>query len=115
MTQELHTTSICNEPPMPFYLPRLSRTFSNYDDSDTKMVENWFYYGGIQPTDEVIQNGFPVLYYQIYCEDFRGQSFWACGYHFTETRKQRWNMMESITGLCPIVNDYCNMIQCARA
>jgi hypothetical protein len=112
MTHEHHS-------PMPLSLPVLHRTFSNYDDSDTKMVEEWLHYGGTRPADEVIQEGFPVLYYQIYCEDFRGQPFWAHDHCFTAVQMQRWNVMESITGLRPIMNEYQNArrtaIQMARA
>ena len=105
MTHESMPT-LHDAPPMPFYLPQLSRTFSNYDDPDTKLVEQWLYYGGVQPTDEVIQNGFPILYHQLYCEDFHGQPYWSYHHHFTDARKQRWEVMESITGIEPIMSEY---------
>jgi len=93
-------------PPMPLNLPRLSRSFSNYDDPDTKLVEDWLYYGGVKPADEVIQNGFPILYHHVYCDGIRGQPHWTPTFHFTNAQKQYWEVMESITGLKPIMNDY---------
>jgi len=99
---------------MPLNLPQLSRSFSNYGDSSVMCAERWLYRGGDQPADEVIQKGFPVLYNHIYCTDFHANIYWNHGYYFTETQKQRWKMMESITGLEPIIAVYqlaCNGIQ----
>jgi hypothetical protein len=110
MTQEINPASMSeindDLSPMPTFIPQLSRTFSNYDDPDVKLVEQWLYYGGDKPADEVIQNGFPILYNQIYCEDLHGRSYWSYGHHFTVERKERWEVMESLTGVRPIMNDY---------
>jgi hypothetical protein len=91
---------------MPLSLPQLCRTFSNYGDTYVMSAERWLYHGGEQPADEVIQQGFPVLYNHIYCTDFHGNIYWSRGYYFTETQKQRWEMMESMTGLEPIIAAY---------
>ena len=93
-------------PPMPTVTLQLSRTFSNYGDADVMAVEEWFYYGGMQPTDEVIQNGFSILYNQVYSTGFRGQPHWMPTFHFTDTQKQRWEVSEAISGLKPIMADY---------
>jgi len=105
MTQE-SIPELHDLPPMPLNPPQLSRTFSNYDDPDTKLVEQWLYYGGAQPADESIQNGFPILYNQVYCVGFHGQPHWTPTFHFTDTRTQRWEVMESIAGVQPIMDAY---------
>ena len=91
--------------PPPMTLP-LSRSFSNYNDPDTKAVENWFYQGGVQPTDQAIQGGFPILYNQVYSEDIRGQPQWTDTFHFTEEQQARWEVMETIAGMKPIMKSY---------
>ena len=91
-------------PPLP-RLP-LGRSFSNYNDPDTKMVEHWFYFGGTQPVDEAIQSGFPILYNQVYSEDIHGKPRWTATFHFTEEQQKRWEVMESIAGMTPIMNGY---------
>lgn len=96
-------------PPMPAFTLPLSRSFSNYNDPDTKMVEHWFYQGGVQPANHVIQGGFPILYNQVYSEDIRGKPQWTNTFHFTEEQQARWEVMESITGLKPIMYDYRQM------
>jgi hypothetical protein len=91
--------------PPPMTLP-LSRSFSNYNDPDTKAVENWFYQGGVQPTDQAIQGGFPILYNQVYSEDIRGKPQWTDTFHFTEEQQARWEVMETIAGMKPIMKSY---------
>jgi hypothetical protein len=93
-------------PPMPAFTLPLSRSFSNYNDPDTKMVEHWFYQGGVQPADEAIQGGFPILYNQVYSEDIHGKPRWTGTFHFTEEQQKRWEVMESIAGMTPIMNGY---------
>ena len=92
-------------PPPPPCLP-LSRSFSNYNDPDTKAVENWFYFGGTQPLNDAIQSGFPILYNQVYSEDIHGKPRWTGTFHFTEEQQKRWEVMESIAGMMPIMNGY---------
>ena len=99
-------------PPNP---PQLSRSFSTYNDYDAKETEHWLYQGGPQPSDEVIQHGFPILYNQVYFIDLHGQPRWINSFHFTDERKQRWEIMESISGLKPIMNDYQPMYEEHRA
>ena len=92
-------------PSPPPYLP-LSRSFSNYNDPDTKVVEQWLYQGGVQPADEVIQCKFPILYNQVYSEDIHGKPQWTNTFYFTEEQQKRWEVMESIAGMKPIMKVY---------
>ena len=93
-------------PPMPTVKLQLSRSFSNYGDPDVMAVEEWLNFGGTQPADEVIQNGFLILYNQVYCMGFRGQPHWTPTFHFTDEQQERWKVMEAISGLKPIMTDY---------
>ena len=85
---------------------KLSHSFSSYGFSDTMEVEKWLWSGGVQPSDESIKNGFHVLYDQIYTKGPNNKVYWTFNYHFTEEQKQRWEVMESITGLTPILKEY---------
>ena len=85
---------------------KLKATFSTYGCADSMQVEHWLYHGGNQPSDEVICKGFPVLYDQIIIIDFHGQLYWGGDQHFTESQKQRWELMESITQSKPVMKEY---------
>ena len=108
MTQEIVTESMWNDVDLSAPPPSLtlSRSFSTYGSTDTMAVEQWFYFGGTQPSDEAIQNGFPVLYNQIYSEDTNGQCYWTCNFYFTDAQKQRWAVLETIAGCKPIMDKY---------
>ena len=85
---------------------KLRPSFSTYGMSDSMNVESWLHHGGKQPSDETIKNGFPILYNQIYHGEWQGKICWGGDRYFTDIQKQRWEVMESISGLEPIMNAY---------
>lgn len=93
----------------------LSRSFSNYGDPNVMCVEHWLYHGGEQPADEVIRDGFPVLYNHIYFVDLHGHVYWSHGYYLTQTQRERWEVMEPIAGLDPIMATYQEVCERRRA
>ena len=65
----------------------------------------WLKCGGVKPSTEKIKEGFIVLYSQIYQTD-GVREFWTFDYNFTEEQKTRWEDMENIAGLMPILAKY---------
>lgn len=97
-------------PPLSFYA-----TFSTYGHSPTSVVQEWLQRGGLQPSEEIIKKGFPLLYDQIYFVDIYGQPQWGRDYGFTEAQRNRWTMMESIMGLEPVIDAYQQVCEQRRA
>jgi len=84
---------------------QLNRSFSLYKNNAAHEVEMWLKFGGIKPTTEQIKEGFIILYSQIYQTD-GVRDFWMFNYSFTEEQKCRWEDMENMTGLKPILAKY---------